>query len=136
MNILQMPPINDAAGLPEAAGFSVWFWVAAAEFLLIISLLLLLVKKNNPKSDFGGLKKSDLRTEEDASGIDNLLNSITKSSMLYKELSRKCHPDKFINTPLQETAQELFKVISRNKRNYEKLITLKKRSIEELHINF
>jgi hypothetical protein len=139
MDTLQVLQTVDAVSLPDTTGtgFSIWFWVAVAEFLFIIILLWLLsVKKSNLKSGFGGLKKSDLQDGETAASVENLLNSIAKSAMLYKELSRKCHPDKFINTPLEETAQELFKEISKNKRNYEKLTMLKKKAIEELNINF
>lgn len=68
--------------------------------------------------------------------MGNLMNSINNSSELYKELSRKCHPDRFVNSPDQKLAEEIFQEIARHKRNHEKLIALKERAIAELNIKF
>ena len=55
---------------------------------------------------------SDLETKNIISSkknnidMDNLMNSIHNSRTLYKELSKKCHPDRFINDPKQKIAEE------------------------------
>lgn len=67
--------------------------------------------------------------------MNNLMDSINNSNSLYKELSRKYHPDRFVNTPKQELAEKIFQEISRNKRNYEKLTLLKQQAESELDIN-
>ena len=68
--------------------------------------------------------------------MNNLMDSIHNSRNLYKELSKKCHPDRFINDPKQKIAEEIFQEISENERNFEKLSLLKLRAINELNINF
>jgi curved DNA-binding protein CbpA len=75
-----------------------------------------------------------LRNTGDNADMKNLVNSIAKSRELYKELSRQCHPDRFVNTDLQPTAEDIFQEISRNKRNYKILLALKERAIEKLNI--
>ena len=40
--------------------------------------------------------------------MNNLMDSMHKSRNLYKELSKKCHPDRFINNPKQKIAEEIF----------------------------
>ena len=40
--------------------------------------------------------------------MNNLMDSIHNSRNLYKELSKKCHPDRFINDPKQKIAEEIF----------------------------
>ena len=64
------------------------------------------------------------------------MNSITHSKELYKELSKKCHPDRFVNTHLQEVADKLFQEITANQRNHKRLTELKKQAQNELNINF
>ena len=68
--------------------------------------------------------------------MNNLMDSIHNSRNLYKELSKKCHPDRFINDPKQKIAEEIFQEISENERNFEKLSLLKQRAINELNLTF
>ena len=44
----------------------------------------------------------------------DLMLSINKASDLYKELSRKTHPDKFVNSEKEKIAEELFKEVESN----------------------
>ena len=57
--------------------------------------------------------------------MNNLMNSIHRSRELYKELSSKYHPDRFVNTPEYEIAEEIFQRISKNERNYKELTLIK-----------
>jgi hypothetical protein len=110
-----------------------WILIASIEFLVI--LLLLLNKKK--KTDFSDLNKSDFKKMKSQDiDMENLMNSITNSKELYKELSKKCHPDRFVNTELQFIAEKIFQEISENKRDYNSLLKLKERAIKELNINF
>jgi hypothetical protein len=115
---------------------SIWFWIALIEFLLIIFLVYKLkTKKNIPKlSDMEarsikGSRKNDIN-------MDNLMNNIHNSRLLYKELSRKCHPERFVNDPKQKIAEEIFQEISKNERNHKELSLLKLRAINELNLTF
>lgn len=115
---------------------SLWFWFSIIELLVIIFLIYKL--KNKSKI----LELTDLETNKIINSknnkidMNNLMNSIHNSRTLYKELSKKCHPDRFINDPKQKKAEEIFQEITKNERNYEKLTSLKLRAENELNINF
>jgi hypothetical protein len=114
---------------------SIWFWIAVIELILIVWLLLKIQKQRKKKMDLWNVKKSDLMKSGNVD-MTNLVNSIHHSRELYKELSSKCHPDRFVNMPEQKIAEELFQRISKNKRNYEQLVALKAEAIEKLNIKF
>lgn len=125
--ISNMPSMNDT--------ISIWFWIAIIEFILLVWLLLKLQKQKRQKLDLSNVKKSDLNKSKDID-MDNLMYSIHHSRELYKELSKNCHPDRFVNTLLQPIAEEIFQRISSNKRNYKQLLDLKEEAINKLNINF
>lgn len=66
--------------------------------------------------------------------MHNLMKSINGSRKLYKELSRQCHPDKFVNRKEHEISEQLFQEITANKRNYNELELLKQKAIDLLNI--
>ena len=120
----------------ESLLVSTWFWIAIAEFLIIV-LLVIKLKKKKPNQTFYDLPKDKIINAKSASiDMDNLMDSINGSRNLYKELSKACHPDKFINTEKQKIAEDIFQDISKDKRNYEKLLAHKERAKNELNINF
>lgn len=115
---------------------SFWFWLAIVEFVLIL-LLLIRIKSKKTNLAFSDAGKDNVKNAKEKNiNMDNLMDSINGSRELYKELSRKCHPDKFINSPKQKIAEDLFQEISNNQRNFEKLSELKVRATNELNINF
>jgi hypothetical protein len=115
---------------------SLLFWIALIELLIIIFLIYKL--KSTKKID--ELTDLELKNIKDSKNntidMDNLMNSIHNSRTLYKELIKKCHPDRFINDNKQKNAEEIFQEITKNERNYEKLSSLKLRAENELNINF
>ncbi|HEY9169197.1 MAG TPA: molecular chaperone DnaJ [Lutibacter sp.] len=114
---------------------SIWFWISLVEFLIIIFFIIKLLKKKNNLA-FSDLSKEQLKKAQSTNvDMDNLMNSINGSKELYKTLSKTCHPDRFINSDKQNLAENIFQEISKNKRNYNKLIALKQRAINELNIN-
>ncbi|WP_452230062.1 hypothetical protein [Lacinutrix sp. MEBiC02404] len=124
--------------IPEAdsTSFSIWFWIAILEFIIIAFLFFRLNKKDN-KLKFGDLTKDKMRNAKESNvDMDNLMNSINGAKDLYKELSRTCHPDRFINSDKQKLSEEIFQEISKSRRDFKKLTELKERAINELMINF
>lgn len=120
----------------STSGINIWFWLCLIE-LIIILVLLFKVKRANSNLTFADLNKDNLKKSKEASiDFGNVMNSINGAGELYKELSRKCHPDRFIDSPLQKHAEEIFQEISKNKRDFEKLSALKERAISELKITF
>lgn len=134
---LQIQNDTSAFNINPVVGYEslqIWLWIALLEFIIIIVLLL---KLRNKKGDltFGELPDNKIREIKKLDvDMKNLMNSINSSKKLYKELSRACHPDRFVNSEKQEIAEEIFQEISKNKRDYKKLIELKQRMINELKI--
>jgi hypothetical protein len=115
---------------------SIWFWIAIIE-LLIIVLLFYKLKTKKPKSKLSDLEIQGIKkSKESEINMDNLMNNIHSSKPLYRELSRKCHPERFVNDDRQDLAQEIFKEITKHEKNFEQLERLKKRAISELNLTF
>jgi hypothetical protein len=107
-----------------------WQLIASAEFLVILALFIKLKRSNVPTemSQLKRYKKSDL-------SMDNVMQDLHLSGQLYKTLSRKYHPDKFIGTMNIQLADEIFKLIQQNKGNYNELLAIEKRAELELKLD-
>ena len=118
--------MHSSTALPEDMGMDlinhpIWFWLFLLQCIVIVILVFLLVEQKinarlavyerNRMQEYGK-KEVDLV---------NVMKSINSSKELYKELSLKCHPDRYAGDPRQAIARELFRDISANKRNYQKL---------------
>lgn len=115
---------------------SIWIWLALIEFLIILFLIFKLKRVNNNLA-FNDVTKKDIKKSQKTDiDMDNLMNSINGSRDLYKTLSKKCHPDRFVNTEQQGLAEKIFQEISKNKRDFGKLNELKSKAEKELNINF
>jgi len=111
----------------------IWFWIS----LILFIILLIIISRNfiqRPKTLFDKSKELKESTKNNVS-MSALMDNITKSGELYKQLSKMCHPDRFVNNPKQAVSEEIFKEVTRNKRNYQELVCLKNRAINELNIN-
>lgn len=107
-----------------------WQLIASAEFMVILALFIK-IKRGifpNEMSQIKRYKKTDL-------DMANVMQDLHLSRQLYKTLSRKYHPDKFIGTMKVELAEELFKLIQQNKSNYNGLLAIEKRAELELKID-
>ncbi len=114
---------------------SLWFWIALIELFCIIYLAYKLKSKKAVSKltdlEVNSIKKSKTNKID----MDSLMDNIHNSRNLYKELSRTCHPERFVNDDRQVLAEQIFKEISENERNYAKLCSLKLRAENELNIN-
>jgi sensor domain CHASE-containing protein len=116
---------------------SIWFWLAVTEFVIIIILVFRHRRKNEESTHLSEVSKERLREiRRKTVDMDSLMKSINGSRDLYKELSRSCHPDRFVNTDQHEIAEALFQDVSKYKRDYTRLLALKERASIELNINF
>lgn len=113
------------------SGINVWMIVALAELVIIIGLLL----SHNKNSD----KRAELKRKILAEGdmdIGNTMNSMFNAEPLYRELIRKCHPDRF--APDEEkmaAASELSMRITKNKHDIKILEALRQEAVDKLNIN-
>ncbi len=103
---------------------NIWHYIAFGEFLIILSLVFYIIylKRRQTLSKF---EKEILEAKNTDIDMDDLMLSINKSRELYKELSRKCHPDQHMNSEFQKEIEELFQEITKNKRNFQELVKLK-----------
>ena len=111
-----------------------WMWVAVVELCIIFFLSYRLIRKK--KTTFDNIDSGILIDAKSSNvDMDNLMNSINKSRTLYKQLSTKCHPDRFpTDEQKRSIADLLFQEITRNQRNYNKLLELKEKAQQQLNI--
>jgi hypothetical protein len=137
INLLQIKSDSlTLASTSSSNGFlsSTWFWISIIEFIVII-FLLNRVSRKKTELTFSDLPIDKHKNAKSTSiDMDNLINSINGSRELYKELSKICHPDKFLNSDKRKIAEDIFQEISKDKRNYEKLLAHKERAKKELNI--
>jgi hypothetical protein len=136
MSILLIANKNNDAVEQISIFHSLRFWDAVIEFFLIVYLIYKLFSNKKVFELSDSEKKSLKNSKNNKIDMDNLIDSIHNSRNLYKELSKKCHPDRFINDPKQKIAEQIFQEITENERNFEKLSILKLRAINELNITF
>ena len=74
----------------SSSGINVWMIVALAELVIIIALLLSRNKSDGKRAEL----KSKVMAEGDID-MGNTMNSMFNAEPLYRELIRKCHPDRF-----------------------------------------
>jgi len=113
-----------------------WMWVAVSEFAVIGYLAFKLFKRK--RISFNTVEGESLSDAKNSNvDMDNLMNSINKSRQLYKQLSAKCHPDRFVSDEEKKViAESLFQDITRNQRNYNKLLELQEEATQKLNITF
>ena len=110
-----------------------YFWqgLTSIEFVIILWFIArsLISKKKQAAKEHEILKSKGSIVD-----MEDLMRNIYLSEALFNELTRKCHPDRFVGSDLENRANELFKLIQTNKSNYRELEVLKERAIIELKI--
>lgn len=72
---------------------------------------------------------------EEKIDFGNVVSSSLLAKNLYDELKKVCHPDRFLNEQDVIKANEIFQLVTQNKGDYNKLLSLKERIYSELPIN-
>ncbi|MFM7014770.1 hypothetical protein [Flavobacterium sp.] len=80
--------------------------------------------------------REEVKKETVKLDFDNVFNSIGLAGILYDQLKKRIHPDREKDDQKKELANELAQLISENRRDYNKLLELKKRAELELNICF
>ncbi|WP_179348757.1 molecular chaperone DnaJ [Winogradskyella pacifica] len=134
LSVDSISKVVEVANTNQEYAINLWLYVAIIEFLIIGFLVYKMTKKKTDL-DFSNISKDKLKSAK-SSQVDmgNVMNSINGSKELYKQLSKRCHPDRFINSEKQELAETIFQDITKHKRNFQKLSELKERAKEELKI--
>jgi len=96
-----------------------WQGIALVEFLVICFLLF---KNRRKQKDV--LKDALNKNKKNKIDMDSLMVDMHHSQELYKKLSRKFHPDRFIGTSLMDEAEQIFKKIQENRTNYASLLEI------------
>lgn len=109
-----------------------WHILSALEFVIIIFLSL---KLKGTKKNVDPIEIQLRKEKNNEVDMGNLMKDLHLSKDLYRELSRKYHPDRFAGTSIEDKANELFQLIHENKNNYHMLLALKDRASNELKTN-
>ena len=92
-------------------------------------LLILYLAFKLRKSPLTPLEKKMNSYKKGEVDMDALMMDMNKSKALYKELTRKYHPDRFIGTNMREAAELFFKEIQKNRTSYAQLSRLQKEAV-------
>lgn len=108
-----------------------WMVVAIAEFVIIICVLFAHRNKASKKRDIKRLVK-----KEGDINFANVIASSFGAEALYKELIRKCHPDRFApDANKVAIANDITERLGKYKHDLNKLNELKQEAIHKLNIN-
>jgi len=110
-----------------------WKFISILEFAIIFFLFIIIFIIKRKKSE-----KEIILNEYKNENIDmdNIMSSIYKSNELFKLLSKFCHPDKHIDKTYYNEIAELYQHISKDRRNYGKLLEYKKIAETKFNIDF
>jgi predicted membrane protein len=139
MNLIMLHIASDTLYIDnQLTGYTFYnniiFWVFLAILFIVIFLYSMFSKKRK-KEEFTEISREGLKKlKNEKVDMNDLMDSINNSKELYRTLSAKCHPDKFVNSTKHQIAEDLFKEIAANKRNFKQLENLKARAITELGI--
>ena len=95
--------------------------------------------RKNKSSDIDSHSADSSLSSKEIEKIDmnNIILSIFHAESLYNKLKIKCHPDRFIdNELLRIKAEDIFKEVTENKRNFNRLQELQLIAEGELNIKF
>jgi hypothetical protein len=101
-----------------------WIWT------IFLILLILAFRFINNKRKLQSLDLSELKKEEKEKfrnqkvNMIDVMNDINLSKKLYKKLSKKYHPDRFIGEIEHDFFEKIFQEITENQRDYKKLIEI------------
>ena len=134
MSLFSNPDTLEVINETATSESSIWKYVSLVQFG-VIAYLAYKLYRNKPQTQFNDISRETVKEAASKElDMENVVNSINKAKPLYKELSKKYHPDKFANSDKHESALEIYQKITKNKRNYSKLLELKELAEEELDI--
>jgi len=108
-----------------------WMVIAIIELIIIIALLF---SKNKADSKKRSIKKQVM--EEGKIDYSNIIASSFGAEALYKELIRKCHPDRFASDEKKVAiANDISERLGKYKHDLKKLNELKEEAITKLNIS-
>lgn len=124
----------NVAAQTQSCGGSINWWmvISIIEFAVIVILLLGRTTKHYDKRS---RVKQQVKSEGDID-FGNIVNSAFGAEALYKELIRKCHPDRFApDAEKMAIANDITERLGKNKNDIKKLNELKVEAIDKLNIN-
>ena len=98
--------------------FNTWYYYLLIIMLSILGYFVFFKKKKYQDVNTDIFKKIKKETKDQSVNVEDLITSIHKSKQLYSELAKKYHPDRYVDSESYDKILELFKEITKNKRNY------------------
>lgn len=115
----------------QGSSLNWWMIVAIVELVIIVVLLFSKGKADDKKRSI----KRQVREEGDIN-FGNIIASSFGAESLYKELIRKCHPDRFAPDEKKVAiANDISERLGKYKHDLKKLNELKEEAITKLNIN-
>lgn len=128
---LQMAADSLVQASQQGNSLNWWMIIAVIELVIIVALLISKGKTDEKKRSI----KRQVREEGDIN-FGNVIASSFGAETLYKELIRKCHPDRF--APDEEKvalANDISERLGKYKHDLKRLNELKEEAINKLNIN-
>ena len=122
------------------SNIKIWQIASTIELIIILILIFTIIrllkklKRNQKPEQFDTtiIKES----KETAVDMDNVINSMFNSKMLYDMLKKKIHPDRFPDDAEKAIATDLATQLNEQHTNYEKLKEIKAIAEEKLGLKF
>jgi len=111
-----------------------WFYIAAVELVIIGSVLFYYSRKKR-KEQLTGNEKFFEDSKNNDIDMDEVLFDINNSGearKFFKQLSKKYHPDKFLDPAMNAKAIIIYQEMTKNKLNLKNLKELEKKAKAEL----
>lgn len=118
------------------AGTAINYWmiIAIVEFVIILVLIARATMRHGPETEKQRIKKKVM--DEGTVDFGNIVNSAFNAPQLYKDLMRKCHPDRFApDADKMAIADDITMRLGKCKHDVKALQQLKKEAEEKLNIN-
>ncbi len=122
------------------SNIKIWQLAAAIELIIIVLLIIAIIKLLKKIKSHQKPEQFDTTiikgSKEKAVDMDNVINSMFNSKMLYDMLKKKIHPDRFPDEDEKAIATDLATQLNEQKSNYEKLKEIKAIAEEKLGLKF
>lgn len=105
---------------------NIWKYIVVIESLVIVHLVRKIRRPS--KNNLEELKQYKGKDVD----VGNVIDSIHGAKSLFKQLSKKYHPDKYTNTDKHAIALDIYQRMTNNRRNFKVLKELEKEAISNL----
>jgi hypothetical protein len=123
---------NDIFSMAYSHSYWIFTFLLSLAILILISLYFIHLRIKNSKNLDSKLADTITNFKNNSVDMKNIVISINNAPELYKNLTKMYHPDKYVGTEYEETANEIFQTINSKRRDFNALCEIKKLAEEKL----